>query len=150
MPNFSKLAATSAASGFQYYDIPPDFSFATPGQFLPFATGGTFSHYENSFAIPKNVPASAPSNIILTNILLNVDLDDTPGVYRLGNSGVGGGANPGSSGGFPIFYEYNVWVGSDANDIIITISVGNPSAVNSVTTPTITVSGKLYFYLAPF
>lgn len=150
MPNFSKLAAASAAGGFQYYDIPPDFSFSTPGQFLHFVSGGTYHHYENTLAIPKNNPQTAPTNIILTDVFLNVDVDDSANVYRFGNAGVEGGANLGSSGGFPIFYNYNVWVSSDANNVIITISVGNGSAVNSVTPPTITVEGKLFFYLAPF
>lgn len=149
MPRFSKLAGSSAGAGFQYYDIKP-FSFTIPGQFIPKVSAGVFHFYTGSFSMPKNVPASADTGLIMTDVIMRANVDDAAGQYRLGNKGIGGGQVLGSGGGFPILYSYNVYVGSDANNLIFVVEVGNSSGVNDVTAPAITIDGKVFFYLAPF
>lgn len=149
MIDYSKLTAVSAASGFQNYDNNVPFSFSTAGQTVPIVSGGVFHHYSNSSSISRNLLGVSPTQNIMTNILYNVDVSDVGGSYRAGPS-VNGSQTLGSSGGFPISYSYNVTAQNDANNLTFTIDIGNPSAVNAVTVPTITVSGLVFFYLAPF
>jgi hypothetical protein len=148
MPNFSKLAAASAASGFQYYDV-QNFSKSIAGQFLPKFTG-TLSSYQSTISLVKNRSGIALTSQILTSTLVNFDNDLSAGQYYNFSSGYLKDFTVGSSGGFPIFYEMEVSVSADSThwDMIVTIS--NPSAVNDVTPPTIVVSGTVFFYLAPF
>lgn len=149
MPDFRKIVATSEAAGLQYYDVQP-FAFSTGGQFLARVGAGSpwYKHYTNSTYVPKNVPLRAPTSIILTDSLINVDVSDVAGFYHTENTNAT--ITVGSSGGFPIFYTYGVSISSDAANIIVTLDVGNGSAVNDVIPPTITVSGFIFFYLAPF
>lgn len=149
MTNFANLAATSHAVGFPYYDI-QDYSFTLPGRTLPFATGGTYSHYNQTFTITKNRPNKALTSQILTNIRMNLSPVDTAGVYRKADLGISGNVIVGSSGGFPIFYAYQANIWSDATNINILLDAGNPSAVNNVTVPNLTITGRVYFYLSPF
>lgn len=146
--DFSKMTAVSAASGFEYYAT-QTFAFTTPPQTIPIVSGGVYHDYGNSASISRNLSGIAPTQKIMTNIQYNVDANDAPGSFRTGPS-VTGQNIIGSSGGFPIFYQYNVTAQNDAANLTFTIRVGNPSAVNAVTPPAIVVSGKVFFYLAPF
>jgi hypothetical protein len=153
MPRFDKIAATSEASGFQYYDV-ETFSFTKPGGvFLPLFSGTTAST-TSSFRVPKNRLGKALTSQIMYNILVHIDkngdnLSFGAGEYRLLSS-IGDTVEIGMSGGFPVFYQYGLVVSSDANDIIFTLTVSNGSAVNNVTTQDITFNGTVFLYLAPF
>jgi hypothetical protein len=148
MVKFPNLAASSAASGFQYYKT-KEFSYVVPGQFLPLFSG-SISHYTNIHSEARLAPVAA-SNIVLAATLVNVSADMSAGTYKNANSGIYSGAIiTGSSGGFPIFYGYSLTSSTDGDSIDITFDVSNGSAVNNVTPPNITISGKLFFYLAPF
>lgn len=156
MTKFSELAAASHGAGFQYYDV-QDFSFTKPGVFLPTSgSGGTFYHHNTStFTLDKNRFNEDITNQVMTSILMSInvdglDLDTGSDKFHLISGAMSDSVVVGSSGGFPIFYGYNISVSSDANNLIFTIDVGNPSGVNNVTSDAITIAGKVFFYLAPF
>lgn len=153
MVKFQNLSATSQGAGFQYYDV-QDFRFTKPGLFIAKNTG-TYNNNSSTFSIPKNRPATGLTPNVMVSIMMDVVPDGTDSVGGSGNYHTMNGTYSdtvvvGSSGGFPVFYRYHIYVSSDENNIIFTINVGNPSGVNDVTSNDITISGRVFFYLAPF
>lgn len=149
MTNFSKIAATSQAAGFPYYDI-QDFGFVIPGQTVPFVSGGTYHHYTQTDSLPRDRLNKANGLQIMTNVIMNIDPIDSPNQFHLARYGRSGFQVIGSSGGFPILYNFNINIFSDTNNLYFETDVGNSSAVNNVNAPTLTLTGKVFFYLAPF
>lgn len=148
MPKFKNLASTSEGAGFQYYDQ-QSFSFNVPSRTFAKFTG-TYNHETFTYKLDKNRLGKAITSEIMINVLANLDQVDNPGVYRLLNTGDQGNKTIGSSGGFPIFYNWNISISADREHIIFTVDIGNSSAVNDVTTEAFIISGKIFFYLAPF
>lgn len=148
MVNFDNLAATSKAAGFEYYDI-QDINFTVPGQTLAKFTGTT-QNYTGTQTLPKNRLGKALTSQILTNAVVHLDPIHTAGNYYPVAGALTDNVTLGSSGGFPIFYYYTLNLSADANNVIVDLNIANPSAVNAVTVPDITVTGRMFMYLAPF
>lgn len=148
MPDFTKLAAASAAEGLQYYDVQP-FASNLPSQALPLFSG-TLHQYSATASIPKNRLGIALTSTILSSILINFDNDQSAGKFLNLGGQYQKSFTVGSAGGFPIYYQVTTYAYNDANNLNIVTTVSNPSAVNAVTPPTINVTGKVFLYLAPF
>lgn len=148
MLDFTKLAATSAAEGLQYYDVQP-FGATLASQTLP-AFSGTLHQYSATASVPKNRLGIALTPTILSSILINFDNDQSAGQFINLAGQYQKNFTVGSSGGFPVFYEVTAYAYNDANNLNIVTTVSNPSAVNAVTPPTINVTGKAFLYLGPF
>lgn len=154
MTRFNTIAAASEGAGFQYYDI-QDFSFFKAGGiFLPKFTG-TIHETSQTYDLPKNRHNIALTPNIMTSLLLHVDkngLDQSFGTdeYKVVQGSFGDTVEIGTSGGFPIFYSYNINVHTEGDNLVFTLTISNGSGVNDVTTQDITFNGKVFFYLAPF
>jgi hypothetical protein len=148
MTNFSKIAATSQAAGFQYFDT-QSFSFNVPSVFLAKFVG-SLHHQTTTYQKAFSPKVQGALGKVLANIQGNLTNVDAAGVYRNFNNGDSGNKTIGSSGGFPIFYAWNINISFDGVNITFTVDMSNPSAVNDVTTEAFTMSGKVFFYVAPF
>lgn len=148
MLDFTKLAASSAAEGLQYYDTQP-FGVTLPSQALALFSG-TLHQYSATASVPKNRLGLALTSSILSSVLVNFDNDQAAGQFLNLEGQYQKNFIVGSSGGFPVFYTVTTYVYHDATNLNIVTTVANPSAVNNVTPPTINVTGKVFLYLAPF
>ncbi len=143
--DFSKVQTTSTANGFINFVTQP-FSQTIPGQTLAFFSG-TLHSYSATISIPLT---GKTTNQVLESVLINTTNTLSAGQYYNLSTEYSNNFIIGSSGGFPIFYVMNINVTNDTNNCYVVVFISNPSAVNNVTVPTITVSGKAFLYESPF